>query len=398
LEFLIEDLVAAGCEVRLMKSNSIRHNPGAMWRFLALADTDKLITVLDADLASSPKTDMQRTELLELGGLGWWRVPVWLELNEVGNVHYRPFVGQQFGCRSGLGEIRLMMEALVWATQNGKIDNFAKIPGRPPTTIQGTVWPDYGFDEWFLQAAVYPRAAYDGVLTFIPSEIKTRLIALDIQYATRANGRSEVHYFGAPDDSAAAEENCCGTTTGSSQKIVVLRPDTAVVLRSAKPKEDMMLAAFKPTDEVLPVRLKRGAEYSLGYSQSHVKSTWWVDLPELVRAVKSRAELFLERHYSNHDVVVTGAVFVTLDTTQSKWAVKQGADLKNWAVGAIRKLPKLNGSMTLWKTEFSRIIYKEWSASKQAVSLELMLAVWEELGKVKVGHGSVTAQGWDCYS
>jgi hypothetical protein len=68
------------------------------------------------------------------------------------------------------------------------------------------------------------------------------------------------------------------------------------------------------------------------------------------------------------------------------------------APGIFQQAPKLNGSMTLWKTEFLRIIYKEWSASKQAVSLELMLAVWEELGKVKVGHGSVTAQGWDCYS
>lgn len=49
LEFLVEDLVAVGCEVFLMKSSSIRHNPGAMWRFLALEAADEWITVIDAD-------------------------------------------------------------------------------------------------------------------------------------------------------------------------------------------------------------------------------------------------------------------------------------------------------------------------------------------------------------
>ena len=38
LDFLVKDLVKAGCEVRLMKSSSVRHNPGAMWRFLALEE------------------------------------------------------------------------------------------------------------------------------------------------------------------------------------------------------------------------------------------------------------------------------------------------------------------------------------------------------------------------
>lgn len=32
LEFLVPDLVAAGCEIKLMANYSIRHNTGAMWR------------------------------------------------------------------------------------------------------------------------------------------------------------------------------------------------------------------------------------------------------------------------------------------------------------------------------------------------------------------------------
>lgn len=196
LEFLIPDLVEAGCEVRLMKSSSLRHNPGAMWRFLAFGDTGKLVTVVDADRARLVELDVARTEAMAQSGLNWWRVPVWGELNEVGNVSYRPFIGLQMGSRGELKEIRTIMEALVWATQNGKIETFAKLPGCAPKPVHGTVWPDYGFDEWFLLSAVYPRASYDGVLTFVPSDAKSRLLALDVQYTSKANERSEIHYFG----------------------------------------------------------------------------------------------------------------------------------------------------------------------------------------------------------
>ena len=161
LEFLIPDLVEAGCEVRLMKSNSIRHNPGAMWRFLALAETDKLITIVDADRAATPFFDIERTEAMAGAGLNWWRVPVWGELNEIGNVSYRPFLALQFGSTGGLTEVNMMMQALVWATQNQQIETFAKLPGCAPKPVHGTVWPDYGFDEWFLLCGIYPRAAYD---------------------------------------------------------------------------------------------------------------------------------------------------------------------------------------------------------------------------------------------
>lgn len=76
LEFLIPDLVEAGCEVRLMKSSSLRHNPGAMWRFLAFGDTGKLVTVVDADRARLVELDVARTEAMAQSGLNWWRVPV----------------------------------------------------------------------------------------------------------------------------------------------------------------------------------------------------------------------------------------------------------------------------------------------------------------------------------
>lgn len=62
LEFLVDDLVAVGCDVYLMKSASIRHNPGAMWRFLALEAADEWITVNDADRGKDILSDVERSE------------------------------------------------------------------------------------------------------------------------------------------------------------------------------------------------------------------------------------------------------------------------------------------------------------------------------------------------
>jgi hypothetical protein len=180
LEFLIPDLVIAGCEVFLMKTSSIRHNPGAMWRFLAFEETDKLVTLVDADRAAAPLADIVRTETTAKAGLGFWRVPVWGELNDEGNLNYRPIVGCQMGSAKPF-PARLLMEALVWQTRRGGITKLAQPPGALPVTIHGTVWPDYGFDEWFLQVALYPRAAFEGLLTFVPSSAKSQLLPLDIE-------------------------------------------------------------------------------------------------------------------------------------------------------------------------------------------------------------------------
>jgi hypothetical protein len=81
LHFLVEDLAGLGCEIHLMRTSSVRHNPGAMWRFLALEEKRRCITVVDADRGRSVLADIQRTELMAMGRLGFWRVPVWGELN-----------------------------------------------------------------------------------------------------------------------------------------------------------------------------------------------------------------------------------------------------------------------------------------------------------------------------
>jgi hypothetical protein len=72
--------------------------------------------------------------------------------------------------------------------------------------IYGADWPNHGYDEWFLQTALYPRVAMEGLLTFVPSSAKSRLLPLDIEYTTWANPASEMAYFG-----PSGEDNgCCG--------------------------------------------------------------------------------------------------------------------------------------------------------------------------------------------
>jgi predicted GH43/DUF377 family glycosyl hydrolase len=201
LHFLTEDFTALGCEVVLMKSSSLRHNPGAMWRFLALEERGKLITISDSDRAPLVEADIQRTELMAKIGLGFWRVPVWGEVNDKGMMGYRPVLACQFGSNKPLPSAQLM-KALIWHTRKGSISTQCKPPGCGEQTIYGTQWPDYGFDEWFLQAAVYPRAARRGVLSFIPASARSRLLPIDVEYCTWANPRSEVQYFG-------SDGKCC---------------------------------------------------------------------------------------------------------------------------------------------------------------------------------------------
>lgn len=202
LEFLIPDLTDVGCEVYLMETSSICHNPGAMWRFLALAERSKLVTISDSDRAPKVEADIQRTELMSKIGLGFWRVPVWGDLNDRGMMAYRPILGCQFGISKGI-RIKTMMQALIWNTMKGSISTDCTPPGCGPQTVYGSKWPDYGFDEWFLQTSLYPRVAERGILSFIPANAKSRLLPLDIEYCTWSNPRSEIIYFG-------ANGGCCG--------------------------------------------------------------------------------------------------------------------------------------------------------------------------------------------
>lgn len=194
LEFLIPELNALGWEVFLMKSPSLRYCPGGFWRFLALEEEGVLVTVIDTDRMNEVSHEINRTESMAEAGLGLWRVPGYYNSDLREQVRYRPLLGGHFGARGGV-PIRELIEAFIWHWRKGTLPLTANIPGIGKRPIQFSKWPNYGFDEWWQLAALYPRLARKGTLTFIPSDARSLLLPADIEYAQWANPKSECVYF-----------------------------------------------------------------------------------------------------------------------------------------------------------------------------------------------------------
>jgi hypothetical protein len=194
LDFLIPELTELGWEIFLMKSPSLRYCPGGFWRFLALEEPDALVTVIDTDRMNEVSDEIQRTTGMAEMGLGLWRVPGYYNSELTQQVRYRPILGGHFGARGGL-PVRELIEAFVWHWRHGTLRQTANIPGLGERPIQFKDWPDYGFDEWFQLAALYPRLVPRGTLTFIPADARSLLLPIDVEYATWANPNSECVYF-----------------------------------------------------------------------------------------------------------------------------------------------------------------------------------------------------------
>lgn len=197
LDFLIPDLTSIGWEVHLMKSPSIRYCPGGFWRFLALGEKGRMVTMIDTDRMSEVDGEIARTRMMEEMGLGMWRVPGYHNVDNDGKaeeVRYRPILGGHFGAKGGLA-IRELLEAFIWHARRGSLPVMANMPGRGQVPVHRVEWPSYGFDEFFQLAALYPRLVKGGTLSFIPNNAASVLLPVDIEYVTWANRRSEIVHF-----------------------------------------------------------------------------------------------------------------------------------------------------------------------------------------------------------
>lgn len=253
LGFLVADLVEAGCEVHLMRSSSIRHNPGAMWRFLALAEEGKWITVTDSDRAMDVIHDVERTEHVMMAGLGLWRIPYIFDSVKHDNdpAYYRPMNACQFGAKGGLN-VEELMKAFVWHNERGTMCQDCIVAGEH-TRICGVDFPNYGFDEWCLLALVYPRLAFEGVLTFIPWNVQSanQWLAIDIEYVTWANGKSEMFFFG--ENELAEKYMLLRNTPAAKSTIVEILNTEANTAESARDKEIEEAAAAISTPATIAV-------------------------------------------------------------------------------------------------------------------------------------------------
>ncbi len=202
LKFLADHLVEAGCEVRLMKSSSINFAPGGLWRFLPFSEEVKTVTVTDTDRLNEVESDLLRTRTMVKAGLAAWRVPVPVDLTGDFRVCYLPFMGCQFGVQGGLIDVRELLDAFTWHALHDRIDPHVLFPNCGPLPIQSHTWPSYGFDEFFMNVAAYPRLAQGGMHTYIPGSASSQLLTLDVEYCTWGNPNSEVVYF--------PTGSCCG--------------------------------------------------------------------------------------------------------------------------------------------------------------------------------------------
>ena len=194
LEFLADELAGLGWEVHVMKSPSLRYCPGGFWRFLPLDERDALVSVIDTDRMREASNEIRRTKAMDEAGLGLWRVPGYYNADPRYQVRYRPILGGHFGACGGV-PVRKLIEAFLWHSARGSLRKTAFVPGIGERPIQFARWPDYGFDEWFQLAALYPWLAPRGTLTFIPSDSRSLFLPADLEYALWANPHSESYYF-----------------------------------------------------------------------------------------------------------------------------------------------------------------------------------------------------------
>jgi hypothetical protein len=193
LFFLLDDLVQAGYEVHLMETSSIRYCPGGFWRFLPLAERQKKVTVMDSDRISRAPEEIARTRAMDESGLGLWRVPGYYNSDAKSHVRYRPILGGHFGAKGGQPIVEWLF-AFIWHCRRGSMPLVVDLPGCGAKPLVTNFWPSYGVDEWWL-LAIYPRLARRGVLTFVPTDSRSLLLPLDIEFTTWINSRSEMVYF-----------------------------------------------------------------------------------------------------------------------------------------------------------------------------------------------------------
>ena len=392
LKFLIEDLMKVGCEVHLMKSNSIRHNPGAMWRFLALENSSCPVTITDSDRIRWVLADIGRTEAAQRVGVGGWRVPYHYHSTGEG---YRPMSAAQFGSHHSY-PMRQLMQAFVWHHLRGTMPTNCKLEGLREAKIAGTQWPDYGFDEWFLLAVMYPRMAQEGLLTFFPWDMESpgQFFSLDIEYCTWANPKSELIQY--PNPEFALGDVIRPWAEWKDETRLKVRPETIVVRRSRK-RIGAFQGIFNHTQldcvEEFPNYVGDLASFLAG-AITDVTEPWFVDLNPQLNLSADGSELFLDRRYGDCDVAFCGYYFMKVTSVIAGWARSKELDGLVWGEGKLVKVPKLEGPMTLWKTRFSREFHEEWISQVPFVKAEILLRAWMDQGKVAYAETTAKQMGW----
>lgn len=391
LEFLVEALIEAGCEVFLMRESSFEAHPGKLWPLLALEVEEEWVTVIHPGREGNLLADIARSEQAMRSGLGLWRMPRYCddEVKDAGS--YRPISAGFFGAKGG-EPIELLLKAFIWHHQKETMERTwqdAGIQGEEKLRpLLSAKWPEKGFDEWFLMAALYPRWAFEGVLTLIHWDISKFGFChlLDVEYVTWANPGSEVCHCPRPPKSFHPWE------LDESPRTIAVRPETEVILRERErigPAHGILFEGM--ADELKDFPAFEGTLKELLESRGEQGAKYWVDMNPKLKMAKEGAEVFLDRRHEECDVAVCGEFFVRISKEMQTLAATMGQVCKE---GKLLKVPKLDGPMTLWRSGFSETFVREWRESPPSVDPSLLLRLWMESGGARVMVTTTRNMGW----
>jgi hypothetical protein len=327
-----------------------------------------------------------------------WRVPYFFD----GHRHkyhvgfYRPINACQFGARGGQ-PVELLMKAFIWHNRRGTMRTTWQEPGergdekaRPMAT---TTWPSYGFDEWFLLAAMYPRWAFEGVLTFFHWRQPELGFChtLDVEYVTWANPGSEV--FRCPEPPAGEGQPW---EKNPMEPRLVIRENAVVFRRERKrlgPAHGILREAPVALGEGI-VGFEGDLAALMDRVGNEVSTEFWIDLNPRLRLGDQGGQLFLDRRYAEADVVSCGHCFTRISRETAAWAAEMGLEGRQWQEGGILKIPKLEGPMTLWRSEFSERFHGEWADVGMRLDPAVLLQALIDQGRAQALTTTAKSMGW----
>ena len=181
------ELLGMGCEVMLMTEESAGPNPASLWRFLALEE-DLAATFLSLADLGQVDVFIERSAALRPSGMKLWRSP------KGSRSDYRPIDPDRFGSIQAR-PVRDLLCAFTWyARKSASADQDGEIrPLQARSSGHQVDWSGPDLAEFFLMSAIYPRAAFDGMLSLIEADHQhSTWQLLDIEYANWANADSEI--------------------------------------------------------------------------------------------------------------------------------------------------------------------------------------------------------------
>lgn len=183
-------------QVSVMAANSIRHDPGALWRFLGLSQEGK-VNICDCDNIGD-ETDI--SEMMVESGLRWWRNghhgDYVIDFNDDDSLFYHPVSASSFGFSGPIfsrEEIQWLLAGFTWMACNGLLQTHTYHPTleRVIPIFGANPW-SYGFDELFCTLVLYPLMIAEGCISILPHPDHATAIGLLDRKNTRANSKNKI--------------------------------------------------------------------------------------------------------------------------------------------------------------------------------------------------------------